>query len=204
MCKTFENEKRCLACGQSLAYDPTGFGLFEDDHHCLCGRCQSSLIPHRDPRILYVYNDFMRSLLFSYKAMGDLALAPIFLERYKEKLKRKYRGYIICVVPSLEKDNLTRGFAVLPPIFQSLGLEIISPFYKKYEYKQATSKHREAIYDVIDFKEIPKIAEKKVLLCDDVSTSGHTLKACRSLLYLCQPRKIEVLVIASKERKLKI
>lgn len=203
MSKGYSQEKQCLICGQNLSSDPSCFGLFRDKHCQICGQCRMSFVPSKRKGVLYEYNEFFRSLLFRYKALGDLALAPVFLDGLQGKLKRKYRGYVIICVPSCKEENLARGFAVLPWIFQSLTLPIEQPFEKKEGYKQATSKHRRDIYQAITLHNIPPIKNKKVLLVDDVITSGHTLNACRLLLEPYQPKCIDVLVLAGKSKQKK-
>lgn len=183
-----------------MVKDPTCFGLFRSKHRTICGRCQKSFIPSSKEGVLYEYNEFFRSLLFRYKALGDLALAPVFLEAQVTYLRNKYKDYIVVVVPSYIEDDLKRGFETLPWIFKSLNLPIISPFFKKIPYKQATSNHREEIYQVIGLKPNFDVSQKKLLLVDDVITSGHTLKACATLLEKFHPACIDFLVLATKEK----
>lgn len=189
-------KKECPICKR------IDYGLFQDKKDNLCIQCRRQLSFANHPHVLYFYNDFLRAMLFQYKAMGDLALAPLFLMDYQKKLKRRYQGYIIVLVPSLQEDNFKRGFAFLPWMFRSLGLPMISPFHKKSHYKQATSKHRESIKDVIAFKEKVFLKGKKLLLVDDVMTSGYTIKTCIELLETRHPKKIDYLVLAVKKENM--
>lgn len=203
MSQTSSNQKCCVVCGKPFEKELNCFGLFRNKHQLLCGQCQKQLVPSSKKHVIYEYNDFFRALLFAYKGLGDLALAPVFLAGHEAKLKAKYHDYVIVYAPSYELDDKRRGFATLPWIFKSLQLPILSLFYKKTPYKQATSKHREDIALVIGLKEEPQIRGKKVLLVDDVTTSGHTIQACIDLLSNYHPKKIAVLVLASKEKKKK-
>lgn len=168
----------------------------------MCLDCRRSLQQANHPHVLYIYNDFFKELLYRYKGLGDLALAPIFLEAHKSILKKRYKGYTLVVVPSYSEDNIRRGFAFLPWIYKELDLPIISPFIKQIPYKQASSKHREEIKDVIVFKDQVYLKDKKLLLVDDVMTSGHTLKTCKKLLETQQPKKIDYLVLAARKENL--
>ena len=168
----------------------------------MCLDCHRKLESASHPHVLYIYNEFFRELLYRYKGLGDLMLAPLFLEEHKKYLKKRYKDYTIAVVPSFHDDNLRRGFAFLPWIYRELGLPIISPFLKQLSYKQATSKHRERIKEVIVLKEHIYLKDKKILLVDDVMTSGYTLKTCKALLETLQPKVIDYLVLAAKKENL--
>lgn len=194
-------DEKCLICGQNMMVEEGIFTLFRPKNAKICGQCQSSFSPTHASDILYDYNAFFRSLLFSYKGLGDLALAPIFLDPFLHQLKRKYRDYLIVTAPSSLEDNLRRGFEPLPWIFKPLNLPILTPLYKKTPYKQASSHHRQAIIQVLDIIPVPEITGKKVLLVDDVVTSGYTLAGCYALLKAYQPASIEILVLSCKKEK---
>ena len=191
------SKKKCPIC-QGVKY-----GLFQSKKDIMCVDCIRKLEYAKNPHILYIYNDFFKELLYRYKGLGDLALAPVFLEPFKKYLKKRYKGYIIVIVPSNVNDNFRRGFAFLPWIFKSLNFEMISPFTKQKEYKQASSKHREDIKNIIVFKENIFVSNKKLLIVDDVITSGYTLKTCMDLLRKKHPKKIDYLVLASKKENIK-
>ncbi|MEE1284942.1 MAG: phosphoribosyltransferase, partial [Acutalibacteraceae bacterium] len=43
------------------------------------------------------------------------------------------------------------------------------------------------------------LKDKKVLIIDDVLTSGETLKACLMLVLSAQPKYVELLVLSTKQ-----
>jgi predicted amidophosphoribosyltransferase len=188
--------KKCPVC---LGED---YGLFQRHEELLCANCLRLLERTNNPHILYIYNDFFKNILFRYKGLGDLALHSIFLQQNLQTLKRRYKGYIIVLVPSNQEDNFRRGFAFLPWIFKSLGLPMMSPFTKQIQYKQTSSKHREDISKVIVLKEPLCLIGQKVLLVDDVMTSGHTLKTCLTLLVRAKPKKLDYLVLACRKENI--
>lgn len=188
--------KKCPVCGQYLT------GIFLKKEQILCVSCLKKLKRAKSPHVLYLYNDFFRELLFRYKGQGDLALASVFLDEHLKDLKKRYKDYTIVVVPSNSDENFRRGFAFLPWLFYTLKLPIISPFLKQKNYKQALSKHREDIQNVIILKENIDVKDKKLLLVDDVMTSGYTLVSCVRLLQTLHPKQIDVLVLAAKEENI--
>ena len=169
----------------------------------MCANCCRKLTRVKHKHILYVYNDFFKDLLYRYKGQGDLALAPVFLEEYSDVLKKRYKNYIIIVVPSSQDDNARRGFAFLPWIFKSLNLHVISPFSKQKSYKQSSSKNRQEIKNVIVLTKKINLRNQKVLIVDDVMTSGNTIRTCIDLLKSANPKKIDYLVLAAKKENIK-
>lgn len=200
--------KKCLICGLSIYQDDSISYFAIHSRDLICGKCRRLLKPYPyacQGEILYFYDDFFKQLLFNYKAQGDLALAPVFLTGHVERLRRRYRKYVIVPAPSNEMENQKRGFVHLVEIFKSLSLPIYSVLYKKEAYKQAVQpwKLRERIKNVIDIHDEWLIKDRYILLVDDVTTSGMTLQACESLLWKAQAKSIQRLVLASGQKEQK-
>ena len=176
----------CLICFKSVYRHTYLLSMFASPNLCLDCLGKLDVIFKKETLYntpilyLYTYNDFFKSLLFRYKGQYDLALAPVFLDAYLWWLQRKYRRYIVAPCPSSNSQNMIRGFAPMEEIAKTLNLPLFTGLYKKYEYKQSDQHfyNRARIKDVIAIRDEEKIKGKKVLLIDDVMTSGHTVKAC--------------------------
>jgi len=193
---------KCLICNEKIQ---DSFNNIFNDRNYLCYDCLNKfkmrnkkfLIEGCKGIVLYYYDDFFKTILFRYKGAGDYALKDVFISNYKNKIKRKYKGYKIIVAPSNESVEKRRGFCHLEEIFNCLGLEIIKCFKKEVEWKQSDKKIRERkeIQDIIKIDKSMLKGVKKVLIVDDVLTSGSTIKSM-----VCQiPQNIvkKVLILSS-------
>ena len=139
--------------------------------------------------------------MYQYKGVYDYALKDIFLCLYKYELKEKYKDYIIVVAPSSKEDNLKRGFAPMEEIAKSVFDCVFNGLYKVTHYKQSdySYEQRSQVNDKILIKNKEMLNGKKVLILDDVLTSGSTLKTCLNLVLTCHPKKIELMVLSTKQ-----
>ena len=107
--------RQCLICHQELDIETNLFYYLY--HPSLCQQCIQQFevidlhltLQHYPLHILYEYNDFFRKNLYQYKALDDYALKTAFFNSFPE-LKRKYRKYIVVIIPSSKEDNTRRGF----------------------------------------------------------------------------------------------
>lgn len=146
---------------------------------------------------IYEYDDFIRSLIYQFKTNLDIALGPIFLERYLH-LKYFYLGYKIALAPSHVSHDLERGFRPVEEIFKVLGLPLINLFIKTNEVKQVelSVEERKEVSKYIKLKENFNLKNQKILLVDDIMTTGSTLKAMVEILKEENVKKIKILVVA--------
>lgn len=154
---------------------------------------------NKPTRILYRYNDFFKQLLFQYKGQYDLALKDVFLCTSKEDLQRRYQDYLIVTIPSSKEDNEKRGFCPNEEIVKTFTNDIFRGLYKSENYKQTNQKDRRGIKKILQIKDGYLLTKRKVLIFDDVVTSGNTLQATVDLLQSYHPTCIEILVLASKQ-----
>ncbi len=149
--------------------------------------------------ILYYYNDFFKKLLYQYKGQYDIALKDTFLLLYQTQLKKRYHRHIIVVAPSLDEDNQRRGFLHMEEIAKTITQDVFIGLYKKESYKQTKKKlrNKEETYQQIGIRDKGRLKGRKVLLLDDVLTSGSTLYACLQHIESCQPQSIECLVLST-------
>ncbi len=147
---------------------------------------------------LYDYDDTIQSLLYQFKGCFDIELAHTFLDHYYPELRHYYHGYIMVPAPSYYLDDLKREFNHVEEIFLPLKLPILKIITKTDKYKQSDQKksNRKDIAKHLKMSNIEMIKNKKILIVDDVFTTGSTISAMIQLIKTGKPKNIRVLVIA--------
>ncbi len=197
---------KCLWCDNPVSEGLNIWEMFVKED-LLCGNCRKKLVKNRKKfKIgkykvvgLYLYEDNFSKLLLQYKECCDEALSKVFLYGWLTWFRIKYFNYAIVLMPSSEEKLLERGFNHLELIFQDTNLPIIDCLYKKENIKQMSQRvgERDKIIDLIGLKDI-KIP-KRIVLVDDVCTTGNTLRGALKLLDNGK-RKIKIFTIATNIR----
>lgn len=180
---------RCLLCGCEMQQGSLRDILFNED--IICEACRSKWerkkIDFRLDGIRvrsdYVYNDAFSECLIQYKECCDEALKDVFLYRIKDVIRKRYKGYTVCLMPSSTTKLAVRGFNHLAGMYESLGMKMIEPFEKVEEKDQkgAGRMERRNMEHGIQLKPDVQLP-KKLLLCDDTITTGSTLKGALRVL----------------------
>lgn len=198
-----QDEKYCLICFSPI-YEGTSFFAYFQKPDQICGFCRQKLRRCKEKLqwqgypffAVYYYDAFMESLLFQLKEGRDIALAPIFLSCYKKELEKRYRDFTMVFMPSNESKTKERGFFALEELFSDISLPKVTPLIKTHNVKQSLQpmQQRGKIANGIALDK-KKLAMSKLLLVDDVCTSGNTLSAALHQLKE-HPFSIEILVIS--------
>ena len=147
---------------------------------------------------IYQYNDAFKETLYRYKAKGDIELAQIFLFPYRYYLKLKYEGYIVVAIPSTKESDDKRGFNHVHEAFKTLGLPFINCIQKKIDFKQSDYDfaERQKVKEKLSIEDRNQLRNKKVLIVDDLITTGATMKAVISLIQDYHPKRLKILTLS--------
>lgn len=196
-------ENVCLCCGKKLRLECSLLEMIYVDD-VICKSCRNRLMPYPkrlklgkyDAFGIYPYEGFAREMMIQYKEYNDEALKSIFLYQQIKELRKKYHDYVIVPIPSSKENLAKRGFDQVSEIFSFLGLPIRHVLEKtqNVSQKELDYKERRNIYKILSIKNTVEIENKKVLLVDDILTTGNTLKAAIRLL---EPycKRVDVIVI---------
>ena len=152
---------------------------------------------------IYRYDEKIQSLLYQFKGCFDFELFNVFFGRILRELRFRYLDYVIVPVPSYKQEDEIREFNHVEEMFKPLKLPIRHLLIKTKKVKQATSstEQRKEINKHIALSEESDLSQYKILLVDDVYTTGSTMKACIRLIEKLHPKRIEVLVMSKTENK---
>lgn len=174
---------RCLMCDKELGESSFRDILFGEDE--LCQECRETWLKVPQHFSIegirgdsdYLYQGGFSSCLIQYKECGDEALKNVFLSAVKKKLQKRYHGMTLCLMPSSSEKIQERGFSHLEQMFAGLGLKMLDPFMKKENrvQKEMNYAERQLVKEQIVLKE-NIFLPKKIVLCDDVITTGSTIK----------------------------
>lgn len=172
----------------------------------VCDRCFDEFEPKFIPFTIegykgiaiYEYDERMRKLIYQFKGCYDIELGEIFLEQYIRMIKFRYKGYYVVHIPSYEIDDIRREFNHVKEAFKALNLPALDLISKIDEYKQSDQKavDRPNIIKHLKVSDLEKVKNKKLLIVDDVVTTGSTLKSSIELLKKGRPKDIKILTIA--------
>lgn len=142
----------------------------------------------------------MSTLIYQYKGCGDYELKEIFINPFLEELILRYKGYKIVSIPSHAEHIEKRGFDHVKEMFSSLRIEFIDCLFKKEKYKQSdyNLEERSEAKNLIGIKNGEALKNKKILIVDDICTTGSTLRSAIKLVSLYEPKDIKILVVAKR------
>ncbi|KAB7706565.1 ComF family protein [Bacillus aerolatus] len=140
---------------------------------------------------LYSYNEAMKEFIARFKYRGDYVLARAFAEEIKEAVK-KIPFDLVVAVPLSEERLYERGFNQAEALAKEAGLETADVFERIHSEKQSKKSRTERLQgpQVFRLKEKTVISNKKILIIDDIYTTGSTLR--QAALLLKQAGAVEV------------
>lgn len=175
-----KNDCLCFECFKKMNYKPQFSHIGK--YQCL------SLADYKEP---------LSSTLINFKENLDVELSAVFLNYYCSLLKLFYFSYNIVIIPSSSEKEKERGFSHLHEMFKCLNLPFLDVLIKESGFTQKKSNKQQREKNASSFKieNGEAIRNKKILVVDDVITTGSSLKACVKLLENFNPKKIKILLI---------
>lgn len=171
---------------------------------CLCDECLSQLdfeLERHDFKgikvfFVYRYSGLIRDILLRYKERLDVALAPVFLAFIHPFLRLYLKGRILVPVPSLASRMEERGFSHLDTMLDSYSLPHVDILSKRGEVQKGKGflERREEKTIFLE-KTDESLFDRKVVLFDDVMTSGESLLQSYEAVLSLSPKSVSAIVL---------
>ena len=130
----------------------------------------------------FVYNEAMKDFFSQYKFQGDYALYSVFAEVLQKELK-VYRDYALVPIPVSAEKYQTRGFNQVTAFLEGAKLPFKEVLEKHDTIAQSSKTREERLQSQQCFKVKDNVqVPTKVLLIDDIYTTGSTLQLAKEML----------------------
>ena len=159
---------------------------------------------------LFEYKDLIRKKIIEFKFNDKSYLYKTFsnIILKNKKICKLLNSYdIIIPVPMFEKKKSKRGYNQTELISKEIAKRLDITFNNNILFKikenktQSLLNYHERKQNVINVykindSEMKNVSNKKIILFDDIYTTGFTVKECIKELEKLNPKKIDVLVLA--------
>ena len=204
--------EKCVLCGQILKKDELD----------LCRKCRvhqpdhpvsGDKYPYLDSWIaLWDYQDAVRRSLLRYKFYGQQGYAAAYGRLLAMKLLRENRENVdvITWIPISEKRKKKRGFdqveLLAAKIAPQLELPALQLLWKRRDNPQQSkiagqAQRRANVLGAYEAINREQIAGKRILLLDDILTTGATAGECARILLEAGAKEVHFAAIAAARKK---
>lgn len=194
----FVDGHRCLACGVPL-----------DDESDYCNRCQNDRGVYVKNRSPLVYDGEARRLIyalkFGKKQYIAQTLGALMADEY---LKSDMQADILVFVPMSAKEEKKRGFNQSALLAYEIGARLNIPVLPALvkvrdtsQQKELKGKNRARNLEGAFACVFEQVKNRKIVLIDDIFTTGATANECAKALLKAKAREVSVLTCAVTKLK---
>lgn len=200
-------ENECSCCGDGIEVISKDFCRHcgSDTDNCTCNITTDSFL--NNVAGVYYYSGKIKSQIALYKFSGKKSFANEFSLRMSERVASVFSGVnfdTVTYVPSSEKSMNDRGFNQSELLAKGVANRLFIPLantlkkVKETEFQHSLSaKERASNLDgAFEVRGEAEIKGKTILLCDDIKTTGTTLKKCSEALYEKGAKEVYCIVLA--------
>ena len=201
----FLDDYLCLFCKEE-----------EKEEYFLCESCLNKLdfvdnefeiLGHR-ASVIYFYNPFIASLIGNYKFNRNTSLYKVFGQMVFSYIKEKSMDNFdyILTTPSSKSVLKNRGFdhvrLICDHFINKTNMEYLENFKKikntKAQHQLSREDRAKNLKNSFTFE--GDLTGKNILIFDDIITSSNTVKEIIRTIENANPKKIEILALASSHR----
>ena len=178
------------------------------------GRCLACRLGARSFDAAYSYGEYdgvLRRLIHLYKYQQVSSLEHFFVPRLVEALPRDAEFDWVTAVPLHWRRHWARGFNQSAHLAKGVSRRLCVPWRKLLWRRRATPKQArlsgaarrnnlKGAFTVMPWDR-ERIAGRRILLVDDVYTTGSTAEACARALRRAGARSVTVLTLARVDRR---
>lgn len=197
-------DKYCLTCFEKLKIST--FREIVENKSLICDACLENIpvllktikLFSCKITLLSKYDSVFQTYLKNYKEYKDFELRKVFLYPFLSYIKIKFHNYLFIPCPSSKKRIEERGFDHLEEILKVNNIKYKLLLKKNSNIMQKdnnlTNRFLDESISIIKGKE-KEVENKKIVLFDDVLTTGNTFKNSLLCLRKFKPKKIVGLII---------
>lgn len=183
--------ERCPICGKPLVSE-----------RGLCMRCRDRSFAFDSAYPLWEYSGKIKDLLISYKIRGVRPLARFLASRVYDRLREGYPGTVLVPVPFRKGKIRKTGWDQVEDLARSLerrGVPVMRCLERAEGASQKTLDYSARMSNLTGKIRVRKGAKapERVVLLDDVLTTGATLSECARVLKAAGTRRVDALVLAA-------
>ena len=202
---------RCVLCGRTLEKNETDF----------CRNCRINAPEYPDSKrriqfldsftAVWYYEDNVRRSLLRFKFHGARSYASVYGRQLAMKLDREHpEGFdVLTWVPVSRLRRFRRGYDQVELIARSVGRELgltPVPVLQKIRHNppqsgiQDASIRRANVLGAYRLKDPSQVRGKRILLLDDILTTGSTAGECARMLRMAGAKEVHCAAVAAARK----
>ena len=185
----------------------------EEDCNGLCCKCRSSInrIDYTNDKIKSYgyYGGVLKELILKFKYYNDFTAGDILVEFLEEYIINNfvYDDYIITYIPMAKKSKRKRGFNQCEYIAKKIAYNLNIPCKKILNKKRENKEQKrlkyneryENVKNIFELKNGINIKGLRLIVIDDVTTSGATMEEACRILKKYGVKEIKLLTLAKSQ-----
>lgn len=183
---------------------------FPLDEHGVCTACRSGLQGFDYAASFGMYDGKLRSLIHLYKYSGMRPLAKPLASYLDRAIPLDETFDAIAFVPLYWRRKWSRGFNQAELLARHIAMRRRIPILNVLRRKRATQTQaglasagrRRNVAGAFTLRANKNIAGKKILLIDDVMTTGATASACAAVLKRGGAKSVSLFTVARVDRRI--